>query len=174
MYITAGRFLTLTLNKKTVGNLDYSLELYSSIDSISRHLLEFSEEQMQERLETEFDIYFYPLEKDPDHDLEKNSANEYMRAGFGISSLIAVEYLQADEVFFQERSQDFTEFYRELGDYGSGHESKHLTQYVNLYKAIAEAEGIYLDPDPSSIILQNLEEKKETVLEMFDEFEKKL
>ncbi len=171
MYITAGRFLTLTFDRTTVGEVDYTLNIYSSVDSIARHLLEFSEDEMHERLETEFDMDFYPLETDPSHDLEKNSANEYMRASFNISSLLAQGYNAQEDLFFEERSEDFQGFAQELGDFGKGYKSEHLIQYVNLYSAIVEEEALEIEIDPSSIVLQNLGEKKQTVEEMLSGIE---
>lgn len=154
--------------------VDYSRIIYSSVDSIARNILEVSEDEMEEILEGQFDMDFYPLETDPNHELEGNSANKYMRAGFNISSLLAEGYSDSDGVFFDKRSNDFHGFSQELGDYGSGFKANHLIQYANLYSEIAEQESLDINDPSSTIVLQDLEMKRDTVQEFLSEIERKL
>lgn len=155
-----------------MGCVEYSQDVYSSVEFIARNVLDISEDEMETLLQEEFDLDFYPLETDSRHELEADSANEYMRAGFNISSLLAEEYSGSGDTFFQERSDDFREFSQELGDFGRGFNSKHLVQYINLYSEIAIKEDLNPEVSTSQVVLKNLEEKKQTVREFLSEVER--
>jgi hypothetical protein len=151
--------------------VDYSLEVYSAVDSIAEELFENSGDRMAERLEEEFGIDFYPLETEPRNDFEKDTANEYLRTSFGISSLLAKEYDEPQDMFFQNRAEDFRGFEQELGDHGNQILTEHLVQFVNLYSAVAEEEEVHVSYTTESIALMDKSGKKDAVLEILDELE---
>lgn len=153
-----------------MSTVDYSLEIYSVVESIAGELFE-EDREVEERLEEDFGIDFYPLEKDPETKFEKDTANEYLRAGFGISSLIAEDYIKPQETFFQNRADDFRDFERGLGDHGNQVLTEHLVQYANLYSEIADEEGVDVTHDDVSIALMDKSKKKEAVLQILGELE---
>ena len=151
--------------------VDYSLEVYAAVESVAGELMDESEAELAEELEEEFGIDFYPLETDPINDFEKDAANEYMKAGFGISSLLADRYVEPQDTFFQNRSDDFRGFEEELGKSGNKFLTDHMMQYVNLYSSIADEEGIEVSYDSASIALMNKSAKREAVLQVLGELE---
>lgn len=156
-----------------MSTVDYSLEVYSAVDSIAGELMDESE-NLDEELEEEFGIGFYPLEDEPRNDFEKNTANEYLRAGFGISSLLAEQYVELQDTFFLNRADDFREFEEELGDYGNQVLTDHLVQYVSLYSGVAEEEGVEVSHSTESLALMDKSGKKEAVLKTLGELEEGL
>lgn len=156
-----------------MSTVDYSLEVYSAVNSIAGELFG-GEDGIEEQLEEEFGIDFYPLEDEPSNDFEKNTANEYLRAGFGISSLLAEEYVEPQDTFFGNRVQDFRDFEEELGDDGNQVLTDHLFQYVNLYGGIAEEEGVEVSYSTAPLALMEKSEKKGAVLQVLGELEEGL
>lgn len=152
--------------------VDYSMNIYSMVDSISKGLRDVSEQELSRELEEEFDIGFYPLETNPESKFEKDTANEYLRAGFAISAMLAEEYDRPEDTFFEERSKDFREFEKELGEYGNSVLSDHLVQYTSLYGEIAEEGEIQLSHSLPEVALMNKSEKEEAVLEILGEMER--
>ena len=165
-------YLTFPVCISIMSSVEYSQDVYSSVESIARNCLDISEEEMESLIQEEFDIDFYSLETDSIYQTNADSVNKYMRAGFNISSLLADEYSGSDDVFFQERSDDFREFSQELGRFGNGFNSKHFIQYVNLYSEIAIEEDLNPEVSTSEVVLQNFEEKRQTVREFLSEVER--
>lgn len=157
-----------------MSSVDYSLEVYAAVESIAGELVDESDEEMAEQLEEEFGIDFYPLETDPDNKFEKDTANEYMRAGFGISSLLADRYVDPQDTFFQNRSDDFQGFEEELGERGNQFLTDHMMQYVNLYSSIADEEDVEVSHGSTSIALMDKSAKREAVLQVLGELEEGL
>lgn len=153
---------------------EYSLDIHSSIDSIADNLLEQDREDVAETLEAEFGIDFYPMDRNPENRFQMESANSYMRASFGISSILADEYSGPQDSFFHRRSEDFEEFLEELGYAESGHNTEHLIQYANLYENIAEEEEIELGISTNLLVLEKKRTIREKVAEALKEFDEKL
>lgn len=154
--------------------VEYSLDIYSSIDSITDNLLEHDREDVAETLEDDFGIDFYPMDTNPENRVQMESANSYMRASFGISSVLADKYSGPQDSFFHRRSEDFEEFLEELGYAESGHNTEHLIQYANLYESIAEEEGIELGISTNLLVLEKKSAIREEVADALDEFDEKL
>jgi len=169
-------YLRLTFLTKIMPDYDYCKEIHSSVESIACHLLEYSEDQLRQAVEEEFDEEFYP----PNQDLEewgRKSENIYLKPSFGISALLAEDYsnesLEAED-FFSKRKNNFLNFNKEIKFKGNNLKSDPLVAYANLYTEIAENESIQTDLVTSSLLLQKLDGKKTEVKEMFQEIEEEL
>jgi len=157
-----------------VGKTEYSLDVYSKVDSITGNLLEQYREEMGEILEAELGIDFHPMDTDPGSRFQMESANRYMRASFGISSVLADEYSGPQDKFFQRRADDFEGFLRKHESGQSGHTTEQLIQYANLYETIAEEEDIDLDINPDLLAIEKKRSIKEKVTDALEEFDEKL
>ena len=103
--VTAGsgvRDVRFVSDSRSMSTVDYFLQVYSAVDSIAGELFEHSDE-VGKQLEEEFGIDFYPLETEPGNKFEKDTANEYLRTGFGISSLLAEQYVKPQGNFLPEK-----------------------------------------------------------------------
>lgn len=152
----------------------YACNTYSSVNSIALELMDFSEKELSEVLEQEFDINFYPLESEPANKLERDSINEYMKTGFGLSALLAENYRGPQDSFFMNREKNFRDFEEELGDYGNTFKGKHYIQYVNLYGEIMDEKDFEQGVTSNQMVLMNNSEKQEAALELLQDFEQKL
>ena len=141
----------------------FQREVYRDIEEIAEGLLDESTEKLSEALNQEYGVTGYPIETDFE------SGNDYMRAGFGLSGLLAQEYSSPDDMFFDNRDDDFREFIQDIGSFESGYEKTHLVQYAQLYSGIAEEEGLEKDYPVETLIIRDLDEIRVSVKDMLDD-----
>ncbi|MFB6291954.1 MAG: hypothetical protein ABEI58_01010 [Candidatus Nanohaloarchaea archaeon] len=149
---------------------DFIHDLYQEVREIGNSVLELPEEEMEHRLEHEFGFGL------PENNYHVSSGNDFQRASFGISYLLADSYAESDQsLFYSERADDFQEFIEELGGHSSGYNTDHLIQYHSLYRSIAEEEGLDVSRYPGdNLVLQRKEDIAEEVLEMLSDMSNRL
>ena len=82
------------MDKKPESGSTYQQEIYRYVEETREGLLEQERSEISNQLEQEYGIDFYPIEQD----FEKG--NEYMRANFGLSGLLAEKYSRSRDTFF--------------------------------------------------------------------------
>ncbi|WP_414838065.1 hypothetical protein ACK3SF_01545 [Candidatus Nanosalina sp. VS9-1] len=145
----------------------YQREIYRYVEDITEGLMDTAQEDISQQLEQQYGLNFYPIDKDFE------SGNKYMRASFGLSGLLSRKYSRPNDTFFDNREETFREFIEELGRFGTGYEKTHLIQYAQLYSEIADIEDIEFDHPVETLVLQDLDEARGTVREMFDDLAEK-
>lgn len=156
------------MDEKPESGRTYQREIYRYVEEITEGLLEQERSEISNQLEQEYGIDFYPIEQD----FEKG--NEYMRASFGLSGLLAEKYSSSRDTFFENREENFREFIDELGEIGNGYEKTHLIQYARLYSEVAGEEKVQFNHPVETLLLQDLGEARGTVRHMFDDLTGKL
>ena len=146
---------------------DFQREVHRYVEEISASLLDSGKEQISQALEENYGIDFYPIEDDFE------SGNKYTRASFGLSGLLAQNYSRPNGTFFENQEENFEEFIDELGNFGSGYDTKHFIQYARLYSEIADEEDVEFDHPVDTLLIKSAEEARESTLAMFKDLSEK-
>ncbi|MFB6144583.1 MAG: hypothetical protein ABEJ98_04705 [Candidatus Nanohaloarchaea archaeon] len=140
-------------------------EFYEDIETVAEGFLEEdgNSESIAELLEDEFREISYPVRK-------YESSTEHVRTSFGLSFLVAERFSEISdrEYFFDERAEDFREFYENVRINSQNYGKNELIQFANLYSTLAEEEGLEPEYSTESLVLQDKSQVESSVKELLD------
>ena len=133
------------------------VDFYSDVDTISTGFLSergYDASDIEELLESEFDDIEYPV-------TDNLSTKEHIKSSFGLSFLVSkvLSEVSDEPLFYEERAEDFRDFYEDIGYNSPRYGKDELIQFGNLYSRLAKEEGIDINLySAESLVLNSREE----------------
>lgn len=147
---------------------DFARDFYLDVETVAAGFLNsrgFEAEDIDMLLEAEFEELDYPVDK-------TDSSGRHVEASFGLSYLVADELSRnsSDPYFFNERAEDFRDFYENAGYNSQSYGKNEFIQFANLYAGLVREEDLEVGVYPAeTLVLKNKSEVEETVQEFLSE-----